>query len=1051
MTTHTTNDLAERVLALDPTKSFIVQAPAGSGKTSLLVERYLRLLSRVNNPEEITAITFTRKAAHEMRSRIIAKLDKVKHQDIIQNPSRLRIQTIDAFCYYLISQAPIFTKINSNFKIIQNQEAEIYYSKAARAVLENLEDQQYSAYLEALLLHLDNDLERVENLFITMSKSREQWLPHIVGLKNTEELRQKMELALSEVSQENIERCIALFPKDLHQELADLLKSAKVHHPEELPPLLQSITYEEGFFKNSLATWQGVAGILLTEKFSWRRRITKEHGFPAIKPFKIMKATMESLLNRFGEHENLRESLKNLLLSPPPNYGDKEWKIIEALLELLPLLAAHLKVIFNENMVTDHAEISMAAMRVLGEQDAPSDIALNLDYRLQHLLIDEFQDTSLSHYRLLEKLTATWQPNDGRTIFIVGDPMQSIYRFREAEVGLFLRVARDGINDLKLQPLTLNTNFRSTQNIIDWINLNFAKILPTLPDVSLGAVPFRPSNAIANNPDSATSITLLKNSGDTHEAAYVISTIKNILKQTPNDTIAILVKARKHLQKIIPALCSANLNYQAFELETLSNSLVIRDLFSLTRAIFDLADRIAWLAILRAPWCGLKLEDLHKVANGEAELIWDNTCNYQNLNLSEDGRLRLKKLKSIILQVLEQRARMPWHELIEKAWLMLGGPATIANETELEYATTYLELLDKNPFDITTLQKKLDTLYTPATTGSDAKIQVMTIHKAKGLEFDHVIIPGVNRPTRADDRKLILWFERPRLHQGGSLLLAPITASGSENDPVYQYLQTVEQKKSFYENGRLLYVAMTRAKKSTYIIGGIKDAVQTGSLLEQLKPCFDENWIKEELPNIEEFIIQKEISAGISRLTSNWQLPIAIEMPPCCNKPNFDVACDQEAIIGTVIHQCLKQLSEGNLDSANWHKLLQQEGFLNINHGLKLINEAVKTTLNDKRGKWILAKHEAAASELAITTKFNNEFVNYIIDRTFIDENNIRWIIDYKTSKPHDNDIQKFLNEEVKKYSTQLLQYKTAMHSIDASRIIKIGLYFPLFAGWIEL
>lgn len=1088
MLTFEIHDLDKRKLALDSTKSFIVQAPAGSGKTTLLVERYLTLLAQVNNPEEIVAITFTRKAAHEMRARIIAALsqsaticnqqNQIKKWNLIQNPTRLRIQTIDAFCYYLISQAPIFTKINPNFQIVQNQEAEIYYSKAARAVLENISDPQYSEHLESLLLHLDNDWERVENLFITMLKSREQWLPHIIGLKNTEELRQKMELALCEIAQENIKRCISLFPKNLYRELVELLKTSQVNH-DDLPPSLQNITYEEGCFKSSLSCWQNVAHILLTQKFSWRKQVNKNQGFPATNSkdhktkqelFKSLKTQMESLLTTFSQHENLRASLENILLSPPPNYGDQQWIIIDALLELLPFLAAHLKVIFNENIVTDHSEISMAALRVLGDQDSPSDFALNLDYRLQHLLIDEFQDTSLSHYRLIEKLITTWQQNDGRTIFIVGDPMQSIYRFREAEVGLFLRVAKEGIGDLKLQPLTLTTNFRSTQNITAWINHNFAKIMPALADITLGTVPFKPATAINNDTNSLVKITLLKDAKDETEAMQVTSTIKKILEQHPDDTIAILVRARRHLQKIIPALRKAKLDYQAFELETLNESMVIRDLFSLTRALFDLADRIAWIAILRAPWCGLNLIDLHKIANGEAELIWDNIVNHKALNLSEDGDYRLTKLKAQLLPILEQRGRINWQELIEKAWLLIGGPATVTDKIALEHATAYLELLN-DTLDINLLQKKLDTLYTPPT--ATAKIQIMTIHKAKGLEFDHVIIPAIDRPTRFDERKLMLWYERPKLHRGSNLLLAPIALTSNNTDLIYKYLQSIEQKKEFYETGRLLYVAMTRAKKSTYVIAQIDyhhDEYQypVGSLLEQLKPCFNENWVFDsKRPCANDLSHPQEVcqnSAQRVRLSSAWELPITIDMPNNHNKPLFELTDNRATIIGTVIHQCFRQLSEvfseNDSDWAEnyiieqqpyWHKFLQQEGYLDLDYGLKLINTAIKNTLKDQRGRWILTKHKDAASELAVTAKINDNFTHYIIDRTFIDENEIRWIIDYKTSQPNDENIEKFFTEETAKYSPQLLQYYQVMHDLDSTRIIKLGLYFPLIAGWVEV
>ncbi|HBY56012.1 MAG TPA: ATP-dependent helicase, partial [Coxiellaceae bacterium] len=944
-------------------------------------------------------------------------------------------------------------------------------------VLASSVEPEYADYLEQLLLHLDNDWQMAEKLFITMLKSREQWLPHIVGLKNAKELRQSMESALRTIAQENHERCLELFPQETQEELRLLLNFSKDNH-EKPPYFLQKIDFEAGFYKMDLHGWWGMAEFLLTKEFYWRKKVTKEHGFPAQASgstkeekelFKSMKTRMEELLLKLCEHENFRASLENLLFSPPPNYDDQQWKIIEALLELLPLLAAQLKVLFNERGLTDYAEISMAALRALGDSELPSELALNLDYQLQHLLIDEFQDTSVAQYRLVEKLIASWQQDDGRTLFVVGDPMQSIYRFREAEVGLFLRSQHEGIGSFKLHPLTLTTNFRSNKNIIDWINDNFSKILPVIADISFGAVPFRPSVAIKQDQNSQIKIELIKNADASAEAVHVVDTLKNLQQQDPEASIAILVKARSHLQKITAAMRNANLDFQAYELETLRESVVVRDLFALTRALFHPADRIAWLAILRAPWCGLSLKDLHQVANGSSKVIWDNVCNYRELDLSTDGKLLIERFKQAVMPIFAQRGRRTWRELVEEAWHTIGGPATVANESELEHAEIYLELLSSNSIDIETIQKKLSELYTPSM--QSAKIQIMTIHKAKGLEFDHVIIPGINRTTRLDERKLMLWFERPKLHHGSSLLLAPIGASGNNDDPVYQYLQVVEQKKGFYETGRLLYVAMTRAKKSINIVGCIKKTkeeknsithnIQSNSLLEQLKTCFDEDWIKEEPLAYHPRTPLSEIQPKISRLSKEWQLPINIEIPPSNNSPKWQLIDNQKTIIGTVIHYCLRQVSESNLETWDsnhiikqqpyWHKLLQQAGYIDTDHGLKLINDAITLTLKDERGRWILMPHEKAASELAITTKINNKFENYIIDRTFIDENGVRWIIDYKVSQPTTKNIEEFLNQELVKYSEQLKNYAQSMTALEPGKTIKLGLYFPLFSGWVEM
>jgi len=103
---------------------------------------------------------------------------------------------------------------------------------------------------------------------------------------------------------------------------------------------------------------------------------------------------------------------------------------------------------------------------------------LRLDYRLQHILVDEFQDTSSAQLELVRLLTAGWQTGDGRSVFCVGDPMQSIYGFRQAEVRAFLELAEDGIGELRFDVQRLRDNFRSAKAVVEWINACFSRVLP---------------------------------------------------------------------------------------------------------------------------------------------------------------------------------------------------------------------------------------------------------------------------------------------------------------------------------------------------------------------------------------------------------------------------------------------------------------------------------------------------------------------------------------------------------------------------------------------
>src|SRR5205823_4529072 len=123
---------------------------------------------------------------------------------------------------------------------------------------------------------------------------------------------------------------------------------------------------------------------------------------------------------------------------------DSQWQALESILSLLNPAVAQLKLLFGETGKADFTEFVHGALQALGSVDDPSDLLLSLDRSVRHILVDEFQDTSLSQWELLARLTAGWEPGDGRTLFLVGDPMQSIYRFREANVALFLKAWDEG-------------------------------------------------------------------------------------------------------------------------------------------------------------------------------------------------------------------------------------------------------------------------------------------------------------------------------------------------------------------------------------------------------------------------------------------------------------------------------------------------------------------------------------------------------------------------------------------------------------------------------
>ena len=216
-----------------------------------------------------------------------------------------------------------------------------------------------------------------------------------------------------------------------------------------------------------------------------------------------------------------------------------------------------------------------------------------------------------AQWELLSLLTGEWTPGDGRTLFLVGDPMQSIYRFREAQVALFLQARAQGLGNVKLESLTLATNFRSQQNLIAFFNRSFSSILPAQADPAAGAVPYFPAAPHPRNKplagDAATWHALPDREA---EARRVVELVRDA-----KDRTAILVRKRDALADIVPALKAAGIRFRAIEIEHLGEKQVVQDLYALTRALSHLGDRIAWLSVLRAPWCGLSLFDLYSLVH----------------------------------------------------------------------------------------------------------------------------------------------------------------------------------------------------------------------------------------------------------------------------------------------------------------------------------------------------------------------------------------------------------------------------------------------------
>ncbi|UCG74176.1 MAG: UvrD-helicase domain-containing protein [Chromatiales bacterium] len=1117
----TPGDLAVRDRALEPGCSFLVQAPAGSGKTELLIQRLLRLLAVVRQPEEILAITFTRKAAAEMRERVLLALARGRRGErpvephlqqgfelaraadardrelgwgLAEQPGRLRIGTIDSVNTWLSSRAPLSAGLQAMSRVTENPDA--LYREAARQTLSlAAEPDAHGDAIRALLHHCDNQAELAAGLLGRMLARRDQWLRHTGSGEVTAAGREALEAAAGVLVETSLRRADARLPAEPRAELAELLAFAA--NNLSAAGIESDLTaWRDGpafppAAGNNVGLWRGLAQALLTKTGGWRQAkgVNVRLGFP--KDAGDEKARMVALLEQLARDELLGELLHEVQQLPDARYSDTQWQVLAAMLRVLPLAAAMLQQVFDARGETDFTQIAAQALTSLGSDDTIGELSLVLDYSLRHILLDEYQDTSRSQHDLLCRLTAGWEPGDGRTVFLVGDPMQSIYRFREAEVGIFLQTRARGIHELPLEFLRLETNFRSVPAIVGWVNRCFGAILPEAEDPATGAVPLAPSRAIrADAEDTGVQWHVRADADPDAEAHDIVAIVRDSLERWPQDTVGILVRSRAHAARLGPLLRASGIGYSAPDLELLGAEPVIQDLLALTRALSHAADRIAWLALLRAPWCGLTLADLHALAADDRDNgIWSLVNDTDRIaRLSADGRARASAFAEKLAPWLARRGACALREVVEGAWQCIGGPACVQDPMELEIAAEFFDYLDEIDAggdcpDVAELLAGIDARPVSRDAIHDPRVQLMTMHKAKGLEFDTVLLPGLNHRPRTDTRPLLLWHELVDADGRLQLVLAPRQARGAAQDPLFETLWRVERQRAAYEQQRLLYVAATRARRRLHLFAGLPaaddpDSVQAGpgSLLLSLWPAAATE-VRAALRDAAPAVAAPEgpqwFDVPLRRLPAQWASPLDDTLPVWGDGEveDKDAWATQETAwvraAGTVAHRWLQAIAgEGPeaFDRARVAKLrpticrqLQQHGTSadRLDAGCDRVCAALTRCLEDERGRWLLSTtHTQAESEFAISqTVAPGEVMELRLDRTFVDGDGQRWIVDFKISEPASGQTEAaFLSEQAALYQAQLARYREAIAKLDPRpRPVRLALYLPLLPRLLEV
>jgi ATP-dependent exoDNAse (exonuclease V) beta subunit len=1168
-------DSTEREKALDVSQSWIVEAPAGSGKTGLLIQRYLKLLALpgVEEPEQILAITFTVKAAGEIRERVFEQLQRADGPDntkegferqtrefalavlsrdralgwgLLEHPRRFNIRTIDSVCSEIARGLPVFSGSGAFSPVT---DAGPLYRMAAERTLLQLggADTALTEALRLILLHRDGDLASVRNLLAEMLALRDQWgrlVPLGRELLADDYLDQHVlphiERTLAEVICQALSRLSRIIPPPLLHDLSMLaaeMGSQEGYKGNDSPiALCAGLRRVPAETAEDLDHWRALAHLLLTKDGTWRSSFAR--NFLRFEIDKYQVSRLQDIVGQLREIDGLPEALKEIATLPPPKYPPEQWRVAKALFRILYRALAELQVVFAERGECDFTEPGLVARAALRNEGSAFETVIGT--RLQHLLVDEMQDTSTSQYELIQLLTQGW---DGRsqTVFLVGDPKQSIYLFRQARVERFIRAMQQRrLGDIELGALYLTSNFRSQQALVRSFNEDFARLFPaSISDEHPDEAPYVAAQATREaSPESQNAVwhmqvTPVGSSRDDNKrirrrkARQEAVAIRNVIdqwrarplpagKEAPWK-IAVLVRTRIHLSEIVAELKRETntppIPFRAVEIESLSERREILDLLALTRALLHPADRVAWLAVLRAPWCGLELAELHTLTGNDDSGLFERTVAELILErgqeLTEESCQRLARVWPILQAALKQSSRIPIAELVERTWRSLGGALSLSSE-ERSNARTYFELLDSfernSSIDLPQLQSRLSKLYAETSTAPGA-VDLLTIHSAKGLEWDLVLVPGLEKKPRSSGSRLLTWAEITSTEGESSMLLAPIAGKGQDSDALNQWMNRVQRSREDAESRRLFYVACTRAREELHLFAS-PDRKRDGSIARNYASLLQAAWAAAERHFVDTAVEARPLTAPVvnfptpneanqilpylaaeaeqTRKAVLYRLPLDV-LPTSHFTPIITPEVQQPSrptgsfrrpegsfearAFGTTVHAFLEVLAADLAAGIEPTRLTEQINTWRPriaavlrNHGLpqstaerltERVHSALSATLRDPHGLWVLSAHQQASSERALTS-WQEELSDLRLDRTFRagpeplqPGDQYLWIVDYKTTQYTGAQVDEFLLQERSKYTAQLDAYGRTMLTMTDSSHIRLALYYPLLPGFV--
>ena len=830
-------DSAARRFATDPAHNVVLEASAGTGKTSVLVERYVNLLRAGVAPANVLAITFTRQAAAEMRARIVAALrrdaaesaaGRARWNELRDRLGDVAVSTVDAFCLSLLREFPLEADLDPDFGMADETE------------IPGLVDESVRQALDAAVRRAGRDPALAMLLARLGPRRSGDALRSLLERRLTagEELRRSLRGAPPDPTGEQACRRAAARIADslagLRAEVAplmDLVDSDAVE-AESLALDLRRAPAMASAPPPAVRAWlERLRKAFLTREGAPRKRFARPGADAAAR--RGYSAAAGQLAPRVHEVLQAFDRDVNLVMA-------------RAVRTLFDLAVAQYEQVLRSRALLDFSGVLQRAVELLRRMDEFARSRFRLESRYHHVLVDEFQDTSRMQWELVSLLVRSWGEGSGLveeapirpSIFVVGDRKQSIYRFRDADVATF-REATAAITGLRAGGdvrRSIAHSFRAVPELLGFVNDLFAEI----GAAGQGSDPFsyeehdRFPVAAPHTDGDALGLVVATGSGACADAvATEIAALLDGAEVRPKDgggarrvqpaDVAILFRARASHHEFERALTARGVRTYVYKGLGFADAEEIKDIRALIRFLAQPSSELRAAALLRSRIARVSDAGLLALADGMSAALVDPDPPARSVSLDEEDRRVLDLARAGLREWLPLVDRLPPSELLDRVLQStayayeLRGPNAAQAQANLRRVRGLVRRIQNRGY--ATMARVSDQIERLSAGMSNAVVEtvdavsLMTVHAAKGLEFPIVFLVDLGRGTRLQEAAVRIV---PDLGDGES----PVTVW-----PHRTAADKEERRRDGEETKRLLYVAATRARERLYLSAVVRDGV----------------------------------------------------------------------------------------------------------------------------------------------------------------------------------------------------------------------------------